>query len=1301
MIANSKKKVTATLLVGSNEHKIDDVLDAEEEMVLDRYPSTIVSKDSGRRIYRIPFTEESFSSSLPRGTSGKKSKGHSTIIISLGPRYPYESPFISIEMAQPLSEKGKAYMQDARILTLSKEIEETIAPSLDIGVGVVLQIIQIMEENYLNFNPNNSSSHIPSFASGRKCVMDPPPNEKGSLTASKPSSTPVPLKERDGIKLSVFASHLLKKCCFLRHPESVEEANTIFMQLHQYFLSEKHLIPYKSKVFPWSNEKMVELRDVIESSSRDDSVPSELLSWLWKIPTGVSTTHASSGRYHQEFIEKKLLGFGGFGAVFLCRKKLDGRTFAIKKVIMRKKETDKVLREVAMLANLNHKNVVAYLDCWVEEGYSEDLRKFVDALEEESKDDEETEEEKKDDDYDSTSSFSSSLKKNSSSTSSERSYLPSDDDVASDVEKATAFNRTEKENEAERKVNYQTLYIQMELCSTITLRGLLNGDGRGNTVFRSPEGIKTASAIFRQLLAVIADTHERSIVHRDLKPENILFNASQTDPLSITDTTIRVVDFGLAKEIKCSPHSLARVASTSFSTEENRIHRMGDFFSDSSQHSECFGTILYSAPELASSSGSRRIASPEKVDEFSIGMIALEMWLSISGTDMREIAVIMEEVWINANAGLPPWFLQKHPEIAKIILSLVSHDDSKRMPCKEVLQHSFPGDPPELVGALQTIDHYGADIVRAVMHHVSHLEFQKRELSEKERKFYREMSSSQWLHLINVSEIVARVHGYATVSLPDHLPMYKDTRDYAVDSNGRTYLYSPFPHYAIAQFLLSLEPVHDVSSIYSLYCKNKPYMTFTTPFFGPERHLSQYVEPFCSFFHILSCTKASGAVRIILSHTRWIEITAPLKVMYESVGGRSAGVDSPALLRKKMLPSPSWTASPNVPSPKAEDNSESKNLLAEGNLSCTLPIFRKAASMGGSSCGDEPFPFYVAQQYHTFSDAIETLDVEIQNNFSVSLVEGEEKALEEVEGFFSALKISKEAFAKYLPDFNIEIIIKPFFEPSKEVIDRDILLSEGVIVACEIEREIEPNRKKTSTASPGPQQFFPLAFGCCINSTITQLSSPARSSPNGGTPVRTFTTPISPSVDRRSAFVFSIDGLNFCKAFLSSPLSLGTSFVSLDGVGLRTNERNTKQAVEVAATLWMSKHLAFLGYKEEKKTSSLLSTKNTRYVFNNGGVTYTTGKNVPLLKKQTITDKNACNFFFSLITDELHQKYGKENAQKDDDLSPDTKNDQKVSAEGKNGKDNRQRGKHISKKSRKKMKSKEKLPGLNATEKRN
>lgn len=1298
MITNSKKKVTAILFVRSNEHKIDDVLDAEEEMVLDRYPSTIVSRDSGRRIYHIPFTEESVSSPLPRGTSKNKNKRHSSVIISLGPRYPYESPSISIEMAQPLSEKGKEYMQDAHILTLSKEIEETIAPSLDIGVGVVQQIIQIVEESYLNFNPNNSSPRIPSPASGRKCVVGHPNNEKGSPTASKPSSTPVPLKERDGIRLSVFASHLLKKCCFLRHPESVEEASTIFMQLHQYFLNEKHLIPYKSKVFPWSSEKMEELRDVIESSSRDDGVPSELLSWLWKIPTGVSTTHASSGRYHQEFIEKKLLGFGGFGAVFLCRKKLDGRTFAIKKVVMHKKETEKVLREVAMLANLNHKNVVAYLDCWVEEGYSEDLRKFVDALEEESKDDEETEEEKKDDDYDSTSSFSSSFKKSSSNTSSERSYFTSDDDVASDDEKTSPMFLTEKESEAQRKVNYQTLYIQMELCSTITLRGLLNGDGRGNNVFRSPEGIKTASAIFRQLLGVIADTHERSIVHRDLKPENILFNASQTDPLCITDTSIRVVDFGLAKEIKCSPYSLVNAASRSFAGDENHTHRMGDNFSDSSPHSECFGTILYSAPELASS-GSRRIANPDKVDEFSIGMIALEMWLSISGTDMRETAAIMEEVWINPNAGLPPWFLQIHPEIAKIILSLVSHDDSKRMPCKEVLQHSFPGDSPELVGALQTIDRFGADIVHAVIHHVSHLEFQKRELSDKETFFYKEMSSSQWLHLISVSEMVARVHGYATVSLPCHLPMNKDTRDYVVDSNGRSYLYSPFPHYAIANFLFSLEPAHDVSSLYSLYCKNKPYMTFTTPFFGPERHLSQYVEPFCSFFHLLSCTKASGVVRIILSHTRWMEITAPLKGMYESVGGRSVGMDSPPFLRKKMVPPSSWTASPNSPSVKAEDDTELKSLLAEGSSSCPFPNFRKTASMTESLCDDDRFPFYAAQMSQTFSEAIQILDADIQNNFSVSLVEGEEKSLEEAEGLFYGLKVSYEAFEKYLPGFKIEIVLKPFFEPPKDVIDRDILLSEGVIVAFVVEREIKPNRKKNSTASPGPPKFSPLAFGCCINSTITQLSSPAHTPPNG-TPVRPFTKPISPTVDRRSAFVFSIDGLEFCKIFSSPPLSLWTSFVSLDGVGLRTNDRNTKQAVEVAATLWMSNHSAFLGYKEEKKTSSLLSTKNTRYVFNNGvGVTYTTGKNVPLLKKQTINDKNACNLFFSLVTDELHQKYGEENFKKDEVSPSDDKNDQNLCGEGKNGKDNHKRGKYISKKSLRKMPSKVKMSTLYATKK--
>lgn len=1222
MIEASRKKIRAKLLVGTDDQRIEHLLAAEEEMVLDRYPSTEVTQDSRCRVYRVPLSLNSFSSEAV-STLSCEEKSQFALIVSLEKHYPYQSPSISLEMFKPFPKEGEAYMQEEHLTALSGDIKEAIAPSVDLGIGTVLQVIQIVEEDLQNFCSNKEVGKDTRSLVPKRAVPVEPHPEKESQIRAKPASTPVPLKEKDGLKLSVFASHLLMKCCFLRHPESVEEAKTIFEQLHRYFLVESHLIPYKSHLYPWKNEQMKVLREEMESSRRHPSAPTELLKWVWQVSSGVSTMHASTGRYRQEFIERKRLGSGGFAAVFLCRKKLDGRISAIKKIVMHKNRTKVVLREVKMLANLNHKNVVRYIDCWVEKGYSKDLQGFVDALEEESSDrgdsDDDDEEENEEDEE--------------NEDDEENSYSSSDHQSKDNIKKS------------QHKGNYQTLYIQMELCSSITLRTLLIGDGRGHSVFRTSEGIRIASSIFRQLLAVIADTHDRFIVHRDLKPENILFNASETDPLSITDTTIRVVDFGLAKEMKRSA-SIVEDGSL-------LVSQWGDIQVKTNYDSECFGTVFYAAPELSCSSESESSESTEKVDEFSIGMIALEMWLAISGVDMRETSNIMNEIWTNRNAELPSWFQEKNPAITKVIRSLVKHNPNERKTCQEVLQHhSFPGDPPEVAEALQTIDRFGTNIVGAVMQHISQLECQMQGITDKEKLFYARMWSPPWLQLVSVSEMVSRIHGYTAVPLlKTHLPMAKNTKDYVVNSNGRSYLYSPFPHYAIANLLFSLPQTENIPSIFSLYCKYKPYLTFTTPFFTCDTPLELCAEPFCCFFHLLSCTRGSGVVRIVVSHTRWLDITSSSTSMYESVGGRSTVGDSPHLRCKSF---DRFSGTPHISFPaREEEDSESMISPLPGNTSYNFPTFRKAGSLTGSMCGESsPRSYYKVEKNCKFYELIKVMDSNMKEDFGITLKD--EDYLKEVKEFVTALQIATDIFEKYLPSFKIEIALAPFLEPSKDMIDRGIILSEGVFTVCEVECEDEssnmkravPNKATARAGHSGSRKLVPIAFGCTIDSTILQVFQPSLSSKSeGGDFIASATA--EPQVwngMRKHAFVFSIDGFKFADTFSFSPISVRSSFAVIDGVGLRASVKNTKQIIGIAAALWLSNYRACLAYKEDERTN-LFSPRNIRYVLNSEISLFLANTRRPVfLHKQAISETNARNFFVSRLLDELGEEKEKKRA---------------------------------------------------------
>ncbi|XP_041073713.1 eukaryotic translation initiation factor 2-alpha kinase 1-like [Polyodon spathula] len=78
---------------------------------------------------------------------------------------------------------------------------------------------------------------------------------------------------------------------------------------------------------------------------------------------------AQTSRYLSEFEEIAKLGKGSYGKVFKVKNKLDGQFYAVKKVIIRKATRDgclKVLREVKVLAGLQHPNIVGYHTAWIE-----------------------------------------------------------------------------------------------------------------------------------------------------------------------------------------------------------------------------------------------------------------------------------------------------------------------------------------------------------------------------------------------------------------------------------------------------------------------------------------------------------------------------------------------------------------------------------------------------------------------------------------------------------------------------------------------------------------------------------------------------------------------------------------------------------------------------------------------------------------------------------------------------------------------------------------------------------------------
>ncbi|KAI7743479.1 hypothetical protein M8C21_011242 [Ambrosia artemisiifolia] len=214
------------------------------------------------------------------------------------------------------------------------------------------------------------------------------------------------------------------------------------------------------------------------------------ISHFWKTASDFKGQHTSptlSSRYLNDFEELQPIGHGGFGHVVLCKNKLDGRQYAVKKIRLKDKSQpldDRILREVATLSRLQHQHVVRYYQAWFETG---DAGCYDDTT------------------WGSRTAASSSF-----------SYIDhSSTDVVGQDSKVGTY-----------------LYIQMEYCPR-TLRQMFESYSHFDK--------KIAWHLFRQIVEGLAHIHSQGIIHRDLTPNNIFFDARND---------IKIGDFGLAKFLK-------------------------------------------------------------------------------------------------------------------------------------------------------------------------------------------------------------------------------------------------------------------------------------------------------------------------------------------------------------------------------------------------------------------------------------------------------------------------------------------------------------------------------------------------------------------------------------------------------------------------------------------------------------------------------------------------------------------------------------------------------------------------------
>ncbi|XP_030701892.1 eukaryotic translation initiation factor 2-alpha kinase 1 isoform X2 [Globicephala melas] len=439
--------------------------------------------------------------------------------------------------------------------------------------------------------------------------------------------------------------------------------------------------------------------------------PCEDNSHIQKIRSREVGFEAQTSRYLNEFEELAILGKGGYGRVYKVRNKLDGQYYAIKKILIKgatKTDCMKVLREVKVLAGLQHPNIVGYHTAWIEHVHmaqrqdrisiqlpslevisdQEDPRDQCDVKSDESNSPsiifaEFTPEEEKSLGESGVENQNNRLVNYSAGVVTrdagefEPSLEPQGKGVADESSRSIVGHRlplghnsdleenfasTEESSEENLNLLGQTevqyhlmLHIQMQLCELSLWDWIRERNQQGRESMDESACpyvmASVATKIFQELVEGVFYIHNMGIVHRDLKPRNIFLHGPNQQ--------VKIGDFGLA----CADI----IQNTDWANGNGKR---------TPTHTSRVGTCLYASPEQLE--GSEYDA---KSDMYSLGVILLELFQPF-GTEMERAHVLM-----GLRTGQIPESLSKRcPIQAKYIQHLTRKSSSQRPSAVQLLQ---------------------------------------------------------------------------------------------------------------------------------------------------------------------------------------------------------------------------------------------------------------------------------------------------------------------------------------------------------------------------------------------------------------------------------------------------------------------------------------------------------------------------------------------------------------------------------------------------------------------------------------
>ncbi|CAH1369646.1 unnamed protein product [Tenebrio molitor] len=420
----------------------------------------------------------------------------------------------------------------------------------------------------------------------------------------------------------------------------------------------------------------------------------------------------------RDFVVGESLGKGGFGNIYKAKRKSDNKEFAIKIIKFQSNMDDvgKFRREAETLSKFDHKNIVRYVNSWVEtaqipiseyekfksdteESLTSEIRRLADQgyiyNNEDAVED--------DNDFDDDESFWTDDEE--------------EKDVEEYVENSVPVVFTDESDEY-KEVKY--LFIHMELCDKRNLRNAIDE----NLCLEEDKLTK----YFKEICEGLSYIHQNNIVHRDLKPENIFLTSNDV---------IKIGDFGLSKQVSL----------------DNKMESLHNGELPSGSLTAVCGTSVYIAPELYN-----RKSFNIKADMYSLGVTYFEM-CSRPMTHMEKSKTFpltsqrLKTITFPGNSNKKKF----------LIKSLLETDNNKRPTCEQILK-------------ILNSEKYKSEL-EEMIRQSGKIPFQEIRMFEKGLKSNTDRKIDLTTFLLNTAVKIFELHGGRNIPMPTFLPSFSDHSD--------------------------------------------------------------------------------------------------------------------------------------------------------------------------------------------------------------------------------------------------------------------------------------------------------------------------------------------------------------------------------------------------------------------------------------------------------------------------------------------------------------------------------------------